>query len=436
MKIFIKKLLSLILITTFVLSLFLVKVSPFTTASAKNDLNNLFGISSFLENDDDEEPKILYYFSDSTHCTTYRQNLLDSEIVDICYLYDWSDYDDMKQRIIEYMRVGGYDTIADAYIIFELSKGFQRETPAIGNVLFPEILQYLFSLWKQNGCNIMFICSTNESRLGPYKDFLNYVDLHVNISLFDTLITNAFDTISFYGYDNCLDDYTFILDYTLSNGITTNDYHCAWFFYNWLIPLVRKAYKQEILVGKSSRELYSDHNIKILCYLGNNVFYDVEACSTTTFSEDNAADFISYYITQKNVVALGTDWSGETLTEEWLDILYYIRGIANYNFPIYLCNSDGFDISSYDQTNLLATGAPQDIYSIMVDFLDDDISRYSNVSGQCIQTYIPLPSGPSGWMYYTPMTDEEISPWILFFLDTSSEDHEDYDYYYNYSSNW
>lgn len=82
MKKLIKKFLSATLIIALMLSCFTIAINntTFTKANAQSDLPNISNLST---DDEPESQKTLYYFSDNTHCTTYSQNLLDSEIVDI-----------------------------------------------------------------------------------------------------------------------------------------------------------------------------------------------------------------------------------------------------------------------------------------------------------------------------------------------------------------
>ncbi len=394
------------------------------------------------DNDDDDETKTLYYFSDNTHCTTFRQNLLDDEVVDFCYLYDWSDTD-FKEALRNYFMSFNYFDINNAYIVFELSKGFTRETQSLGNYLLPDYLEMLFYAWKNNGCVIMFINGTNESRLGDKKAFLDYVDLHFNISVFETFILNIFSEITEVGYTDCLDNCTIILDYTLSNGITTNDYHLAWFFYEWLIPLVREAYRTEVNAGLTSREIYALHNTNIICYLGNNDFYDVKNYTTINYDDPNSRELFYTYLNNEYVYAIGANLDNQLqLTQAWFDLMLELRNFADNNFPIYLCYTDGLSIPD-SSSNLFTAPEPLDSYDAIVDFLSDNTpTGYAHVNGYCETTYFSLSGSSNGWMDYIPISDEidedgnsMMDPWEIFQPDYSGSSSGN-DYHHNYSSSW
>ena len=61
-------------------------------------------------------------------------------------------------------------SIENALIIFEISKPFPLEATDTGNLILPQKLETLFGAWYENGCSIMFISGTTESRFIPYNE--------------------------------------------------------------------------------------------------------------------------------------------------------------------------------------------------------------------------------------------------------------------------
>ena len=136
----------------------------------------------------------------------------------------------------EYYRGGG-NAIENALIIFEVRgeidwklgiyNGTEEQSEIDGryekSIYYP-LMKEMFSNWKSLGCKIAFICATDEVWFeNNYDEFLDYVDIHINI---DAMTTFAYSTAK----DILEQDYrnsTIVFD-----GIMSQD----WFFKDLFAP--------------------------------------------------------------------------------------------------------------------------------------------------------------------------------------------------------
>lgn len=80
----------------------------------------------------------------------------------------------------------------NAYVIVEINKMIPGNTFSDTNETWFNQLRDLFREMKSNGCNIMFVCGTEETLFEDCTDFLDYVDIHVNTDTFSLFLINIF----------------------------------------------------------------------------------------------------------------------------------------------------------------------------------------------------------------------------------------------------
>ena len=82
----------------------------------------------------------------------------------------------------------------------------------------------------------------------------------------------------------------------------------------------------------------------------------------------------------------------------WLAQLKSMQDEYALTFPVYLYNSNGYNITVDEPQNLYQLGKISYEY-IYNEFLSrEDLSEYNNVVGRCEVTHSPMLAGDGGWM--------------------------------------
>ena len=164
----------------------------------------------------------ILYFSDAYISESYLTWFL-NDIVDEyrdCHTvfndfhYFYTNSSSFNSELSE--EVGGYSAIKNSLIIYEQRERFDKQVmlwEGYDPQRQTEALKDLFSMWKEANCQIMFICGTDEEFFCDYdnNEFLDYVDIHVNIDLFSYFTDTFFQMYRENGYPS-----TIILDRSLS----------------------------------------------------------------------------------------------------------------------------------------------------------------------------------------------------------------------------
>ncbi len=395
-----------------------------------------------LENDDPPVSTTLYYFSDSPHAATYRTNLLNAGYVTDCNLYYYGT-NDFETQIKDLKTVGTFSAISNSYVIFEMSKGLSHDKKYPGHPIFTDCLKNIFSEMKSNGCSIMFICATSEALYYDHNEFLDYVDIHISCPVFDTFVLSIFKALNDRTSCEKLQNCTILLDDYFSNGIS-NGYKNAWFFYNYFIPYFRNVYRTQVLRGKSSRQIYSEINLKILCYNAeSNIFLDISSIKTndgdTYYNWGTGQNDMLEFIRNDLIISIGTSRNGATRAQTWIDNLQALTG----DIVIYMLNDDGYSLTYNEDMPTYFTGPILDYYDIITFFLTNvDLASYDNLEGRATTTYLAMLQGSSGWMAnlmnYVGIdadTDFDLSPFSIYREVDGGEENED-DFCHNYSNDW
>lgn len=433
---------ALTLLILFSIAFLVMLATPFAGQANQQSLENSTTaklLSEQLEN------KIVYYYTDNPDAEDRLIDLKDRGFIDEYYLYYWqnngsgnTDNQFLVGVIAEvYTYLQDESSITDSYIIVEISEFLPKETLIGLGITFTSILESFFQKLKTNGCEIMFICNTDEERFKNNNDFLDYVDVHINTDLFFIFMTNVFNRITNSCFNNVLNNYTIILDANISQNMFPNP-NASVFFKGYLLAYLRSVYEEEIrYADMEDFEVMTDNNIYIIYPASGGQYFVLPEGETTYLDSD---DFIDRYVICNNVCAIG-EIIDYTYTETWLQELTELRSHLDFNFPIYLYNhleeeeEAQYDMSYLDSlSNVFIAGPITDFSHIIEDFLQDqDLTVYDNWSGRCIVTHKTLTFGLSGWLVdvfdLDPLWNEYGIPGFDIYM--SDEDREYYNAPYN-----
>lgn len=375
----------------------------------------------------EDEEKIIYYFSDDEHCTTYRYLLSLEYGFTVHELYDWSDrgeYDDFEDAYNDNVNSIGWDEMINAYIIFEMNTGFRGNADMQpGDVSFPEILEDLFYTLKTQGCHIMFICGTEENRFENYNGFLDYVDIHINTDLYDLFMIGTFMKV----LDSTsapLENVTFIIDESFGglDMIDNNE-----FFTEWLMLYLYYAYPNDVyMLGATWKGICDYHGIKIiLCRQDGSyrdIFYPQIILYDSAYDTDHEeiGDFINY-IDNAYICAVGTSNQGSMALYDFIsDINDLAEAMQRTDISLFVHNPASYELPTYNRGTIYQARTYTNYCNIIADFLRDaDLNTYDNWDGRCVITHKAISFGEDGWMTppygsfscwykYRPTPDPEI----------------------------
>ena len=391
------------------------------------------------------EEKALYYFSDHEGCSEVYEDLCEAGLFTegALYYYDVSeDEDAFEQTIINYFESGEYDGIENSYVIFEKRYPFIYVADNGSVPLFTDTLYEFFAMLQENGCDILFICGTDEIYFSRYNEFLDCANAHINMDLSELFFANVFwNFVEDNNYSTQVENVTFVFDHSLSGDIGMADswYHENWFFDIYFIPFIRNAYMEEIIENdEGSRTLFENHGIKIYCHRGGDAYYDL--VSDEEITENDLVEKGQ----NEHVYFVGTTFEGMEYAEGWVDDAAAVReSMQAAGARIYLYSDEYFFTSL---PNFYTAGIATDIYPVLEDFISGaDMSVYDNFGGRCVVTHKPVASGPNGWMIdvYGEAEEEGISLFgdrrqsydILPGSDKYMDD-DNTAFLYNYPSDW
>lgn len=407
------------------------------------------------ENPPSEPPfSSFYYFSDSGSCQSYYNSFTSAQNYTESGLYDWcskhyEDYENIRNaeffesQLRDYYDSNDWKDVDDAYVVFEMKYGFSQDCldqlntstnfPFLNNTpLLTTILKNIFSAMKENGCEIMFVCGTDEVYFidNNRNEFLDFVDIHVNTDIFYTF----FSTICYFithpdglgTEDQPPENITLIFNANISNGIDTEidtpkgtegiGYFVCSFFKSYLLPFFLKDYRDEISpedidfgndetnseqallisIQNGMQEILNNHNIKIFCHLQDTTYYNAVAETTVEFTA------LSYdMFANDRIFAIGQTVNGQG-SQTWLNQMQDLRTLLNDDFPIYLYFTSGYNAIS-DTTDPISefykAGSTLNTVGVTNDFLDgQNMSSYDNWFGRCTVTHKLLASGSGGWL--------------------------------------
>lgn len=389
---------------------FLLPIGQVNTASAQAAGQQ----NTYSLNDDYDT---VYYFSDNQNAANYASNFAS---VGIAFNYEIFA-PDFFEGVNEYNNGQEFDEISNAYVIFELTQELEEEIVPTNSTATIQILETIFFHLKERGCEIMFICSTDEMLFSDYAGFLNYVDVHINTDMICVFMTSVIH----YMIEDCGSDEiancTILLDTTFD--ITINAQAIYSFAFNYYFKeYFRSIYKTEIQSNDwTLNELLDAKNINILRYMGGTTFFD--EANNTIVNADEIED-------NDYIYAIGSSAAGQAAMNSWLQVIDGIR-TARYNFDVYVYNPAGYTITLTESINLFTAGSAYDTMYIQLDFVTgQDMTSYHNWWGICDITHKTITCG-DGWMI----------SWIGEGYDISSAwkliiDEDEYNANVNYSPVW
>lgn len=301
---------------------------------------------------------------------------------------------------------------SNALVIFDMSAGImENHKPNIDpESYFTRILNAIFCKLKERNCKIMFICGTPEIRFSTpgeprnsqdnFNAFLDYVDIHVNVSKFDPFYmsmivkmeeeTNGRDATLIFDENSKL--YNKVIDYYQRKY--RNDY----------FPIKEQYYSFE-------EYLYDSCNFQIIRY--NNIdesfsHYDGSICYDVSDSIQN-----------KVVYAIGM-MNNEPHFSNWIDKMNSANTQIDYTkWSVFVYNQLSVNILDYTILGTLYYSYEYkyerynvEMNRVIYDFIyGEDLTIYDNRQGRCQITYRPFLSSEQGWLYdfeYGEEGDEEV----------------------------
>ena len=371
----------------------------------------LGGFNAAAENDKPTSGH-LYYFSARTESAARCRKFVSDGLINTYTLYYYTT-DKFTDTFKDNFNKGVYNDISNSYVIFEMaSAGFPTETDDGSTTLFTDDLTEFFSYLKTNGCKIMFISAIDEACYtpdptnygeNPYSAFLDYVDIHVKVDFFFTFTYNIYyraQISSGITTDTPFENTSFLLDsamfYDNDSKIISNS---AFGYY--FVPHILD-YKRELIEGTQTplSDVLYDSEIKVFYYNTPNIWTQIyRQMQETSYVYDNEGkNDLRDAINNGAYCAIGTSWGGEAYMNSWLAQLKSMQDEYALTFPVYLYNSNGYEITVEEPQNLYQVGKISYEYIYNEFLVREDLSGYNNVVGRCEVTHSPMLAGDGGWM--------------------------------------
>lgn len=271
------------------------------------------------------------------------------------------------------LTAGEYRDIENAYVIFEIRHGIQWWVST--NTI--TLLYDFFSDLDGNGCQIMFVCGTDELKFYKQNALLDFVDIHINTDLFTTFFANVFYNAQMACGTPQISNFTFFIDANFSAGIENGYLGCS-FFREYLMKFIRSIYRNDIeFGGKKNYQVLLDNNIKLICDLGDGVY--VNASNGESFTVSSYQELYENYLENDKIYAIGTTWLGSSYSYEWYSL---VKDMENYSdsqdkFELYVYNDVHYTF--YDPSVFTQGQGSGMFLQIVSDFLGGyDLTCYDN----------------------------------------------------------
>ena len=341
-------------------------------------------------------------------------------------------------------------SMQNALIIYELNELLPFQF-SYGKSYQPTYQLYdTFYELKLNNCRIMFICNTDETLFNDRNGsnmFLDLVDVHINTDIY-SFFTESFLT---FFMDNSPRDTTIILDQSMAKyaiegdwsftKYTENEYREAYVKYHGpsteyasrygfldgtLISHIREIYWMSRQGAyPDNRSLLLGENIKILCHLGEQMFYDLTYNRMYYWPiEDD--EFMEKYQNNHYYFVGSTRYGDDSydLRRILMDIEedVGIQGMFNkYMFVEYgsyhpIEGESNMHVCGLDSYNMAKFIAPIIKCFLFDDIHDVDWGAINNWDGRCEVTV--KPTSENSWLL--PLSDSD---------DTITDDHGQRYYY-------
>ncbi len=355
----------------------------------------------------------MYYFSDYYDAERIFNQVFVDELE---YVENFHLEQIDVSNIVNYLDNFSCTVEDDSLVVFEL-----RNMLTDYGVRLKDIFEDMYS----KNCRIMFINGMEEVRMldwnmnlydCPYTEFLDYVDIHINLDIFTVFVDTILEKAE---TDGQISNTTFILDGTLVYRDLLENFYFpdyindwyweanygivqCWFLDYYLLPYFYMRYAEidEFMAKDNLGELLTEYGIKIICHTGGNNYYDLLNDIEISLYDRDFSD----YIYNEQVFAIGTSWQDEYFVNEWLYSLRTYQETSYEFFPIYFYNENNFDLwISEDEYFRTASGTEYFMENIFPDIAlafasGDDLSVYDNWDGRCVVTHKPIYAGENGWL--------------------------------------
>ncbi len=333
--------------------------------------------------------------------------------------------------------------IHDALVIYEINNKMPFQfTDRMSYQPTAELYDY-FSMLKSYNCKIMFICNTDEVHFNDQDEsnrFLDLVDVHINTDIY-SFFTETFLT---FFTQNGISNSTIILDRSMAQlALFGDSIYCEYkenyykriydeyavkynvpdhkkygsrygFLDGTLFPHVRKELEAPKTGWRypDNVSLMKGKAIKILCYLGEQIFYDF-ANETIYYWAIYDEEFLTKYENDYYYLVCSTSYCDDSYMSDLLDMLINMEEYTNIMFDKYMFVEygsyyyrDGIEnmhAAGMDNSNMASFIAP-----IVADFLFDDIyyvnwAAMDNWEGRCEVTI--KPTSDDSWLL--PLSDPD-----------------------------
>lgn len=409
-----KKVKSIILLTLCAMLICISFIATGLTSAKSYAYGDVPGGESASSGEDEKTYTSFYYFSDNADAGLYFNGFMTEIIYTYgieaanCFRYDLCKNNDIYDTFKDYLKDGVFSNIGDAFIVFEMTtilkvQCYERETP------FIEDLRDVFEAWHDNGCKIMFICNTDESRFKQFNELLDYVDIHINTDLMTLLMYHVIGEILDNNDDN-MNGVTFIINE--GADYIVKEYLVPYFRFRYNLPAYNSNFDTD----------------KLLVHIANPdvKFYDGDKIRVIVQNEDVAPSYIDYagdgnvysvidYLDEANpaidynkAYAIGAlcSQAEEADMALWLRDLAGIQEEKEVTFPIFAVNSINLSLAAQYGIEVYQLSAAlynfyqgSDFGTIFSCFVNGgDLTAYDNYDGRCAVTYKTIIYGSNGWL--------------------------------------
>lgn len=385
-----------IIVAVFLFGLF--ALTPFAgkALTFKAEASGMWDPIPIPDPDPEPDPELdvtLFWFSDYADSQEYCQQL-ENHYSNLTVHWTYIPWDEQNRTFHNMVTSAEFNAPSDAYVILELRHDITSCFSSAG----AEDIENLFGYWKEQNCKTMFISGTEELKFYYQRDFLDYVDIHINTDHFTAFMANLLYKVELFCDSPQISNVTFLLDAVLSEGIE-DGYKSSWFFKEYLITFIRSVYREEISPGpKTNQQVLLDHNIKIVSHLGGDKYFDaVNGIEYDSSSDDSSFQELVY---NDKIYAIGSTVNGYSYAYNWYERAKDIKrriGIEDDYFEMYVYNEAGYRFYD-DKVQMGGVGSGR-IPTIIDDFINDrDLTKYDNWTGRCIVTFKDGNFGSGGWM--------------------------------------
>ncbi|MCH5155076.1 MAG: hypothetical protein J1F69_00570 [Clostridiales bacterium] len=325
--------------------------------------------------------------------------------------------------------------IKDALVILELNERLPMQF-SDDELYFPTYeLYFTLKKMKEKNCKIMFICNTDELFFNDCDEnnrFLDLVDVHINTDIYSYFAETFCSVFT----EGPVSNTTIILDKSMSQFVLSSDYIYTergyrdiygggsiygsryGFVDGFLFPYIRKTFgfTRTTALYNDNKKLLETLQMNVLCYIDDNMFYDIAKESMYYWSPQSYPSFIEQY-ESKAFYFVGSTRYGDDLYElrELLIDIEETVGISlfdkymfiEYGSFNYMENETNIHVAGLDNLGMANFIAPIVQYFLFDDINPVDWDLIDNWDGRCKVTV--KPTGDDSWLRTFDDPDDTIN---------------------------